>query len=176
MPGWDWWRTYPYSSYNAWRNPYWYYPYTPYVVYPYYYQGVPVVEPVYARVPPAMPANTYTPGYSAEMIQPAGTANGQQLGMPHPTGELRAAPPDAGALRLQLPAGQRHGHLQRHRQLRHRPDAQLRDAAAATGPEENLSGGRHLQPQRPAGDDAAERRSCPRPDKHGRFHPVTQGD
>lgn len=39
MPGWDWWRTYPYSPYNAWRNPYWYYPYTPYVVPPYYYYG-----------------------------------------------------------------------------------------------------------------------------------------
>jgi hypothetical protein len=40
--GWDWWRTYPYSNYNAWRNSYWYppynynYPYAPYEAYPYY--------------------------------------------------------------------------------------------------------------------------------------------
>lgn len=40
MPGWDWWRTYPWSPYNAYRNPYWYYPYTPYVT-PSYYYGVP---------------------------------------------------------------------------------------------------------------------------------------
>ena len=25
--GWDWWRIYPYSPYNAWKNPYWYPPY-----------------------------------------------------------------------------------------------------------------------------------------------------
>jgi hypothetical protein len=33
-PGWDWWRTYPYSSYNAWRNSYWYPPYNPYYPFP----------------------------------------------------------------------------------------------------------------------------------------------
>jgi hypothetical protein len=37
----DWRRTYPWSPYNAWSNPYWYppynrsYPYPPYQVYPY---------------------------------------------------------------------------------------------------------------------------------------------
>jgi hypothetical protein len=42
MPGSDWWRTYPWSPYNAWKNPYWYppyntnYPYPPDEVYPYY--------------------------------------------------------------------------------------------------------------------------------------------
>jgi hypothetical protein len=35
MPGWDWWRTYPWSPYNYGRNPYYparnpYYPYRPY--------------------------------------------------------------------------------------------------------------------------------------------------
>jgi hypothetical protein len=41
-PGWDWWKTYPWSPYNAWKNPYWYppynnyYPYPPYPAYPYY--------------------------------------------------------------------------------------------------------------------------------------------
>jgi hypothetical protein len=49
--GWDWWRTYPYSSYNAWRNSYWYppynynYPYAPYEAYP-YYPPVPPIPPV----------------------------------------------------------------------------------------------------------------------------------
>lgn len=43
----DWQRTYPWSPYNAWSNPYWYppysrsYPYPPYQVYPY------TVSPVY---------------------------------------------------------------------------------------------------------------------------------
>jgi hypothetical protein len=51
--GWDWWRTYPYSQYNAWRNPYWYptyniyYPYTAVQTYPYYfYPPVPQPAPI----------------------------------------------------------------------------------------------------------------------------------
>jgi hypothetical protein len=50
--GWDWWRTYPWSPYNAWRNPYWYppynpnYPYPPDQAYPYPYPPVPPVPPV----------------------------------------------------------------------------------------------------------------------------------
>jgi hypothetical protein len=41
MPGSDWWKTYPWSPYNAWKNPYWYppyntnYPYPPDQAYPY---------------------------------------------------------------------------------------------------------------------------------------------
>jgi hypothetical protein len=34
LPGSDWWRTYPWSPYNAWRNPYWYPPYNPNYPYP----------------------------------------------------------------------------------------------------------------------------------------------
>jgi hypothetical protein len=51
--GWDWWRTYPYSQYNAWQNPYWYppyntnYPYPPDQAYPY-----PVPQPYPAPQPP----------------------------------------------------------------------------------------------------------------------------
>ena len=47
MPGSDWWRTYPWSPYNAWKNPYWYppynryYPYPPDVAYPVYPYPVP---------------------------------------------------------------------------------------------------------------------------------------
>src|SRR5262249_23128591 len=50
MPGSDWWRIYPWSPYNAWRNPYWYppynrnYPYPPDVAYPVY--PYPVPQPV----------------------------------------------------------------------------------------------------------------------------------
>jgi hypothetical protein len=51
--GWDWWRTYPYSQYNLWRNSYWdatYYPYAPVQMYPYYIvpsvpQPIPIPEP-----------------------------------------------------------------------------------------------------------------------------------
>jgi hypothetical protein len=49
--GWDWWRTYPYSQYNAWRNSYWYppynynFPYAPYEAYP-YYPSVPQPAPI----------------------------------------------------------------------------------------------------------------------------------
>jgi hypothetical protein len=49
--GWDWWRTYPYSQYSAWRNPYptynIYYPYTAVQTYPYYfYPPVPQPAPI----------------------------------------------------------------------------------------------------------------------------------
>ena len=52
MPGWDWWRTYPWSPYNYGRNPYnpIILPY-PYPYYPYYggyapaYQGGPATTP-----------------------------------------------------------------------------------------------------------------------------------
>ena len=55
-PGWDWWRTYPWSPYNAWRNPYWYppynpsYPFPPDQAYPDYSYPVPPVPP-----PPPVP-------------------------------------------------------------------------------------------------------------------------
>src|SRR5262249_23532454 len=51
MPGWDWWRTYPWSPYNYGRNPYnpIVVPYNPYYVYPY--------NPYVSPYPP------YVPGY-----------------------------------------------------------------------------------------------------------------
>jgi hypothetical protein len=57
-PGSDWWRIYPWSPYNAWRNPYWYppynkfYPYPPYQAYP-YYSSYPVIPPI----PPLPPVD-----------------------------------------------------------------------------------------------------------------------
>ena len=59
--GWDWWRTYPYSSYNAWRNPYWYppynnnYPFVPDQANPYYPYVVPQPYPVPQPAPAPQP-------------------------------------------------------------------------------------------------------------------------
>jgi hypothetical protein len=55
--GGDWWRIYPWSPYNAWRNPYWYppyntkYPYPPGQAYPYNPYVVPQPYPVPQPVP-----------------------------------------------------------------------------------------------------------------------------
>jgi uncharacterized protein (TIGR03000 family) len=103
MPGWDWWRIYPWSPYNYGRNPYnpaWYpYPYTyPYPVYtPYSYSAyVPpdVSNPVtYPMTPP-------TP--SLENIYGASDAPRQVL-VPEPSGALKVPPADAAVIRLLLP-------------------------------------------------------------------------
>jgi hypothetical protein len=51
--GGDWWKIYPWSPYNAWKNPYWYPPYTPSYPYPpnqvYPYYPYPVVYPAAVR-------------------------------------------------------------------------------------------------------------------------------
>jgi len=55
--GGDWWRIYPWSPYNAWRNPYWYppynnnYPFPPDGAYPLDPYPVPVPYPVPQPVP-----------------------------------------------------------------------------------------------------------------------------
>ena len=58
--GGDWWRIYPWSPYNAWKNPYWYppyntnYPYPPDQAYPYNpypYNPYPAPQPL----PPPLP-------------------------------------------------------------------------------------------------------------------------
>src|SRR5262249_47721120 len=60
-PGSDWWRIYPWSPYNTWRNPYWYppynynYPFPPDAAYPYNpaaYPYNPYVIPQPYPVPP----------------------------------------------------------------------------------------------------------------------------
>jgi hypothetical protein len=59
--GGDWWRTYPWSPYNAWRNPYWYppyndnYPYPPDQAYPYTPYPVPRPYPVPQPYPAPLP-------------------------------------------------------------------------------------------------------------------------
>ena len=68
MPGWDWWRTYPWSPYNAWKNPYWYppynrnYPYPPGAAYPVYPYPVPSPAPLLPDRP-ALPDLPIGAGY-----------------------------------------------------------------------------------------------------------------
>jgi hypothetical protein len=68
MPGSDWWRIYPWSPYNAWKNPYWYppynhnYPYPPGAAYPVYPYPVPPPAPLLPG-PPALPGLPIGAGY-----------------------------------------------------------------------------------------------------------------
>jgi hypothetical protein len=65
MPGSDWWKIYPWSPYNAWKNPYWYppyntnYPYPPDQAYP--YNPYPTPQPY--PLPPMPPAPWGSYGY-----------------------------------------------------------------------------------------------------------------
>jgi uncharacterized protein (TIGR03000 family) len=95
MPGWDWWRIYPWSPYNAYRNPYWYPPYNTNYPYPPYQAGGYYPYPV-----------TYSSGYTG-MVPPeqdgVPSAPQQQVVVPHPTGALRAPPPNAAVIRIHVP-------------------------------------------------------------------------
>jgi uncharacterized protein (TIGR03000 family) len=90
MPGWDWWRTYPWSPYNQGRNPY-----NPYVVdpyaqpYPYYPGGG---APGYGPYDDAAPHGAMFP-----------SALGQNIQIPHPSGELRTPPPGAAIVLVRVP-------------------------------------------------------------------------
>jgi uncharacterized protein (TIGR03000 family) len=80
MPGWDWWRIYPYSPYNEWRNrPY------PYPV-PYY-------------VPTG--GTTYQSGYDSNPVPPA---QPQDASAPTPTGPLKTPPPNSALIVVRVPA------------------------------------------------------------------------
>ena len=63
----DWWKTYPWSPYNAWKNPYWYppyntnYPYPPDEAYPYTPYTVPSPYPA-PRPLPAPPWGSFGTG------------------------------------------------------------------------------------------------------------------
>jgi uncharacterized protein (TIGR03000 family) len=90
MPGWDWWRTYPWSPYNYGRNPYnpaWYgYPYPAYGAYG--YPAVPEDAVMRAR-------------YDAATLGGAETA--QQVLVPEPSGRVTSPPAGAAAIRLYIP-------------------------------------------------------------------------
>jgi uncharacterized protein (TIGR03000 family) len=90
MPGWDWWRTYPWSPYNYGRNPYnpaWY-PYPPTYTYP-----------VYPPYPPPPPG--YDPGSPPPAMYP--THQGPTVLLPHPTGAIRVPPANAAVLQIRVP-------------------------------------------------------------------------
>ncbi len=101
MPGWDWWRIYPWSPYNYGRNPY-----NPIIV-P-YVQPYPVYTPYYA---PAGPAVSYSvtspsgPPVSSLYDAPVYGHNDapRQVLVPHPTGGVTVPPPDAAVIRLYIP-------------------------------------------------------------------------
>lgn len=78
MPGWDWWKIYPYSPYNYGRNPY-----NPAILpYPsYYVNPYPVYVPEPAYVPP-------TP---------------VQLTLPTASGPLATPPPGTALIQVQVP-------------------------------------------------------------------------
>ncbi len=88
MPGWDWWRTYPWSPYNYGRNPY-----NP-IVYP-YVSPYPVYTP-YAYGSPTPPPPESKPAFGA-------ADSPQQVLVPHPTGGFTTPPRDAAVIRLYIP-------------------------------------------------------------------------
>jgi uncharacterized protein (TIGR03000 family) len=89
MPGWDWWRIYPWSPYNYGRNPY-----NP-IVYPY-------VAPYPVYTPAPVTYNVSPPPPDAEYQYGAADSPRQVL-VPHPSGALRTPPPDAAVIRLYIP-------------------------------------------------------------------------
>jgi uncharacterized protein (TIGR03000 family) len=93
MPGWDWWRIYPWSPYNYGRNPY-----NP-IIYPY-------VEPYPVYYPYPMPYGYGAPDYSYSYDQgvpvPETYTNPTVL-VPDPTGRGTVPPPDAAVIRLLIP-------------------------------------------------------------------------
>jgi len=94
MPGWDWWRTYPWSPYNYGRNPY-----NP-IIYP-YVRPYPVYQPypVYTSDPV-----TYTVTPPQPSLEEFGAGDSpRQVLVPHPAGGVRVPPPDAAVIRLYIP-------------------------------------------------------------------------
>jgi uncharacterized protein (TIGR03000 family) len=84
MPGWDWWRIYPYSPYNYGRNPY--NPYLGPYPYPYIY-------------PPPLVINDETVADGTTFPSHQGT----QVLIPFPTGEMKTAPQDAAVIVVRVP-------------------------------------------------------------------------
>jgi uncharacterized protein (TIGR03000 family) len=94
MPGWDWWRIYPWSPYNYGRNPYnpIIYPYNPYPYYPPY-------SPYYSYG--GMPYESSAPAQQAPEYGAADSK--QQVLVPHPSGAVTTPPADAAVIRLYIP-------------------------------------------------------------------------
>src|SRR5262249_6280644 len=82
MPGWDWWRTYPWSPYNYGRNPY-----NPAIIpYPY------VSSYYYPVATPALPDGALVP-----------TASAQQVLVPHPVSGYTIPPANAAVIEVRVP-------------------------------------------------------------------------
>ena len=89
MPGWDWWRIYPWSPYNYGRNPYnpaWYPYMAPYPV------DVPYGTAGYAPTTPSGPGSAYRASYYSP-----------QDPLPDPSGTMSSPPPGAALIRLSVP-------------------------------------------------------------------------
>jgi hypothetical protein len=92
MPGSDWWKIYPWSPYNAWKNPYWYppyntsYPYPPDQAYPYPPYPVP---PPYPAPPWGGPGMGGEGGIEAPLPPEKGDAPAiNALGLPSANGHI----------------------------------------------------------------------------------------
>lgn len=102
MPGWDWWRIYPWSPYNYGRNPYnpIILPYQYAYPYPYSYSYP------YSPYVPYLSSATVAPAIDDEAVED-GTMfpshRGQNILMPFPTGEIKTAPPGAGVIVVRVP-------------------------------------------------------------------------
>jgi len=114
MPGQDWWKIYPWSNYNAWRNIYWYPPYnTNYPFAPNQFYGNGLYTPVIpsygiygtGTVYPATPSYAPAVGSPApeSPVLPPETTEAPAKAVPHPTGNVKVPPPNAGLIRVELP-------------------------------------------------------------------------
>jgi uncharacterized protein (TIGR03000 family) len=102
-PGQDWWKIYPWSPYNAWRNPYWYPPYNPNYPFPpnEAYGPGSALPPGY--VPPTyVPSVVPVPERTIPDYQPA-IERKEETRLPHPTGEVKVAPANAAVIRVEVP-------------------------------------------------------------------------
>ena len=88
MPGWDWWRTYPWSPYNYGRNPY-----NPIIVPGPYYYGYPYPYEYPMMTGPAAPAPATPP---AAVTDPS-------AGLPTASGPLPSPPPGTAIIRVKVP-------------------------------------------------------------------------
>jgi uncharacterized protein (TIGR03000 family) len=97
MPGWDWWRIYPWSPYNYGRNPY-----NP-IILP-YVQPYPVYTPYYSPMNMAGSAPAGAPVSSLYDAPDYGHNDApRQVLVPHPAGGVKVPPPDAAVIRLYIP-------------------------------------------------------------------------
>ena len=125
MPGSDWWRIYPWSPYNAWKNPYWYPPYN--TNYPYPPDQASPYNPY--LVPRATRGNLSTlsyPEYPTPYVLPSYPEYPEPITVPSGSPPAAAVPSQAAldwplALRILPPAAETQA-------LRQEIDARLTEA------------------------------------------------